>query len=181
MDEDPLRRIGGEWCYCVEAFVFHEAFVSTSDTPRVGLLALLCRDFQSFGKRGEATAIVQFYKLVIPGTILTRHVFKGLERPLLSDGNMCADEQKLVYTRKPAYDYEWTGGPQGRAIQRDALPGKVFSVIQTPNLRHREQFPEVDGWIETWGWVDEDQGLPEAPKGWVDRYKSKLWSRRHNE
>lgn len=178
MPEEYLQQLQcGEHGFCTEAFVFSGL---PGTPPRVGCLALLCKDLQAYGRRGEATAIAQFYELVLPGMILSRHVFKGLRRPLLTDGDTNADQGMLVYTRKPAYDYQWVDGPQqGHSEQIAAPAGKVFAVITRPNgEKHVENFPEVDGWINAWCWIDEDLGLPEAPTDWVDRYDSKLWTRK---
>ncbi len=146
-------------------------------TAREAQFGMLAVDLQRYGARGQITAIAQFYELVVPGLILTRHVFRGLERPLFCDGSMQGDEDKLVYTRKPALDFEWTGGPEGHPTRREVPAGKVFGVIISPNKKHREPFPEVAGWIHHWNWVDEDSGLAEAPIHWVDRYTEKLWTR----
>ena len=122
--------------------------------PRVGRLALLCKDLQAYGKRGEATAIAQFYGLVLPGMILTKHVFKGLRRPLLTDGDRSADKAMLVYTRSPSYDYIWVGEADGHIEQVNAPKGKVFAVITRPNnQKHVDSFPDVDSWINAWCWI----------------------------
>jgi hypothetical protein len=113
--------------------------------------------------------------------ILTRHIFEGLERPLHCDGSQTGDSTKLVYTRKPTRDVEWSGGKHGGPIERAAPKGCVFGVIVSPNARHREQYPPIDGWINHWAWADEDTGLPEAPIDWVDRYTAKLWTRGYDE
>lgn len=145
--------------------------------PTEGILGLLCEDLRAWAKRGDSTEIAQFYKLVLPGTILARHVFRGLDRPLLADGDCDADKKKLIYSRKPAYDYVWSGGPQGAPLQLDAPIGKVFVVYVTPNVKHKDLYPEIAGWIDRWVWIDEDAGLPEATEGWVDRYEEKFWTR----
>ena len=107
-----------------------------------------------------------------------RHVFVGLQRPLLTDGDETADAEKLAYSRKPAFDYAWRGSKfDGNLEQLDAPPSAVFTVLVSPNVKHRKDFPMVDGWINHWTWVAEDPVLPEAPVGWVDRYEAKLWTR----
>lgn len=165
----------GEWAYCVEAHVFDLS--DTKKPPRVGLLAVLSKDMLEYAKRGEATAIVQFRRLVVPGTIMTRHVFQGLQRPLLTDGDKESDQRMLVYTRRPSLDY-WWHGLKKIVVQVEAPKGKVFSTIVTPNDgKHKDKFPEVDGWIDAWTWVNEDSGLSEASINWVDRYNGKIWTR----
>lgn len=138
---------------------------------------MLGSELQKYGARRQATAIAQFYKLVIPGMILTRHIFKGLNRPLCCDDNMEGDEGKLVYTRKPTFDYEWVGGKTGRPVERSVPLGRVFAVIVSPNERHKENFPGIECWIERWNWLEEDLGLPESPINWVDRYGQKIYTR----
>ena len=142
-------------------------------------LGMLASDLQMYGQRGLGTAIAQLYQLVSPGLILTRHVFKGLVRGLYCDGSASADEDKLVYTRKPSSDYVWNGsGADGAPSKRPPPPGKVFAVVISPNIRHREIYPSVTGWINRWNWVDEDPALAEAPIDWLDRYDKKLWTRK---
>jgi hypothetical protein len=174
MENKPCYRqlSGGEWAYCVDAHVCN----GIENDPKVGLLAVLIGDMRRVADRGEGTALVQFDRLVRPGMIMTRHVFQGLRRPLRTDGNSDSDQNIFVYARKPSYDYSWNGIGK-RVVQHMAPASKVFSVLVSPNIRHKEQFPEVSGWINTWTWIDEDPGLPEAPIGWVDRYEKKLWTR----
>jgi len=128
--------------------------------------------------RGQTTLVAQFYKLVIPGLILTRHIFEGLDRPLFCDSQMDGDKSKYVFSRKPAWDYIWEGEATGQPIQRTAPDKSVFVVIISKNDKHKDKFPEVDGWIERWNWVKESEGLKEAPARWVDRYTEKIWTRR---
>jgi len=176
-----LQQINGKLVFCVDALVFDTQALN-EDKPiiptGVGKLGLLCDDLRAIRKRGDSTLIAQFYELVIPGTILTEHVFKGLQRPLRTDGNSKADENVLVYTRKPSYDAVWAGGRQGRPRRIDAPPSRVLTVLVRPNdNRHRKDYPQIDGWINHWAWVDEDQALPHASSNWVDRYNMKLWSK----
>lgn len=141
-------------------------------------LGMLSSEFQKYGERGQANLIAQFYKLVSPGMILSRHIFRGLERPLYCDENMEGDKNKLIYSRKPSFDYEWIGGKSGKPIERVAPAGKVFTVIVSPNMRHKDKFSSIYGWIERWNWIEEDTGLSEAPMNWVDRYKEKIYTGR---
>lgn len=128
--------------------------------------------------RGQKTLVAQFYKLVEPGLILTRHIFGGLARPLLCDNQMDGDKDKYVFSRKPTWDFVWKGDTLGNPVQKTAPEKSVFVVIISKNQRHKDKFPDVDGWIERWNWVEESKGLKEAPKGWVDRYTEKIWTRR---
>jgi hypothetical protein len=166
--------------FSIDAFVFDE--VKRPQDARVGKLGFLESDLKLVAKRGQSVAIAQFYGLVLTGTILTKHVFSGLRRPMLTDGDLAADKACLVYTRKPAFDFRWAGSPTDGGIEQIAAPpGAVFAIYTSKNLRHRDAFPEIDGWINYWAWVDEDQGLSEAPIDWVGRYEEKLWTRENNE
>lgn len=127
--------------------------------------------------RGQFSAIAQLYGLVIPGLILSSHLFQGLNRYLYCDGAYEGDEEKFVFSRKPAYDYFWRGGPGGSETRRLAPSSQVFVVIVSNNIKHKGNFADIAGWIEHWNWVDEDPVLQEAPISWVDRYKRKIWSR----
>lgn len=121
------------------------------------------------------TEIAQFYTIVNDGLILTRHAFSGLERPLYCNDSSNGDKEKLVYTRKPTKDYEWSGGRDGKPIRKDAPKGNVFAVFISPNL-DQDTYPNIKGWIEHWTWIEEDQGLSEAPINWVDRFNKKIWT-----
>ncbi|WP_291996725.1 hypothetical protein [Candidatus Accumulibacter sp. ACC012] len=168
----------GIHAHCFEAYVFHDTAGKRLATPKVGNLALLVTDLRAIASRGQSTAIAQFYGLLCGGMILTKHVFVGLQRPLLTDGNNGADAEKLVYTRKPECDYLWAGTKHDGDYERiGAPPSSVFTVLVSPNVKHRADFPDVDGWINYWTWVEEDSFLPEAPVDWVDRYEARLWTR----
>lgn len=124
--------------------------------------------------RGQGAALAQFYNIVAPGLILAKHIFRGLNRPLFAKGNMGADSEKLIYSRKPKWDYEWKDGPTGGPEKKGPLPGRVFVTIVSPT--DDKDFPSIVGWIEHWNWVHEAADLKEAPAEWDTRYKEKLWS-----
>ena len=169
-----IKEFNDQSFYCAEVLFLDPGSV----VPREGLLALLVSDLHAIAKRGHSTAIAQLFGLALPGTILSRHVFQGLKRPLYTDGNINADAEKLIYTRKPAFDCIWSGGPQDGLIKRTAPPsGCVFAVYVSPNIKHKQSFPDVDGWINYCTWIEEDQALSEAPTDWVGRYTRKLWTR----
>lgn len=131
--------------------------------------------------RGQATSVAQFYQLVMPGLILTKHIFSGLTRPLYCHAEMTGDASKYVFARKPAWDFVWVGGRNGEAVQKTAPENSVFVVVISKNIKHLDKFPEVSGWIERWNWVEEDPGLDEAPVNWVDRYDAKIWTGGHSD
>ena len=129
-------------------------------------------------ERGHTAAIAQFYGLLQNKMHLTDHIFRGLERKLYSDGDMNGSAMKLVYTRKAAYDWVWSGSKyDGRPEQIPAPTGCVFSIFVSPNIRHRQAFPEIDGWINHWTWIDEDIAKPGAPENWSERFTKQVWSR----
>lgn len=139
---------------------------------------LLAEDLKVALRHNGRSYVAQFYGLVIPGLILTRHQFRGLQRNMYTDGDKTADEQVLVNAWTPAMDFEWrANGRTGSIERRNRPPGRVFVVLCTPNVKHRDSFPKVDCWIDRWNWVEGDTYLESAPQGWVDRYKEKLWTR----
>lgn len=176
-----LCQVNGKWLFAVDAPTFGKAALDLEKPAAptaTGKLGLLCSDMHQIMARGDSTLVAQFYELVVPGTILTKHVFLGLQRPLRTDGNSSADREMLVYTRKPAYDAVWVGGRDGHVKRVDAPAGCVLTVIVRPNYgKHHAEFPEIDGWINHWAWVEEDEALSGASKQWVDRYIMKLWTR----
>ena len=99
--------------------------------------------------------------------------FKGLRRPLYADGNTEADENKYALTWKPGSDFEWSKGP----IEKPAPSGKVFVTIISENIDHQDTCPEIEGWIESWSWVEEEGSkLIAAPVRWTERYKERIWT-----
>lgn len=145
---------------------------------RVGNLALLRSDVATMTARGQNTVVAQLEYLLLPNLLLSRHVFRGLRRPLLCDGDRNGEKSKLIYSRKPAFDVLVTGSAATgfKVTQRPPPDARVFCAIVSPNVRHRDQYPMVDGWLDHWNWVPEDSGLPEAPSGWIDRYDERVFT-----
>lgn len=137
--------------------------------------ALTLESFKNLGERGQFSTLSQLYGLVIPGLILSTHLFQGLNRNLYCDNGFEGDKDKYVFSRKPAYDYYWSEELK-REEKTTAPANQVFVVLVSANKNHNDKYPEIAGWIEHWNWVDEDTVLPEAPIDWVDRYKEKLWN-----
>lgn len=160
----------GEWAYCIEAFVLD----GSNSEPNIGLFAILSKDIEAYARRGESTVIAQFDGLVKNGMVLTKHIFQGLRRKLRTDEDSDSDQRMLVHVRKPSYNYFVSNK---RIMREDAPKATVFAVLVSPNIKHKDKYPEVHGWINTWTWLDEEPGLAEAPIGWVDRYDNKLWTR----
>ena len=174
---DPYQKIGGEMMLVAAAKV-----PSRGPFPvQEGQLAIRTSDLKQLMQRNQATAIVQLYKLVIPGLVLTKHIFQGLNRPLFCDGKPDGDKAKLIYTRRPGLDFYAT--PKAGiahdydAVRKPAPLGRTFAVIVSPiQDQHREDYPDIDGWIEHWYWTAADARLPDAPVDWIDRYGKKIWT-----
>ena len=168
----------GVWAHCFDAPVAHDADGEIAPVPKTGTLALPVTDLRAMAERGHTAAIAQFYGLLQNKMHLTEHVFRGLERKLYSDGNMNGSASKLVYTRKAAYDWVWVGSKtDGRPMQIAAPAACVFAVFVSPNVRHRSDYPNVDGWINHWTWIDEDIAKPGAPENWSERFTKQVWTR----
>ncbi len=146
------------------------------DKPEEVKFGYLTNDLKKCFDRSQGTFITQFYNLVVPGLIVAKHIFEGLDRPLYCDDNKDGDHGKRVYTWRPRYDYAFNEERKSE-MRRLAPEGKVFAVIVTPNIRHVDKYPNIKAWIDRWTWIDEDNGLDEAPVNWVDRYETKIWTR----
>jgi hypothetical protein len=150
----------------------------TESGRRIGRLAISVEDIDKLKARGQNTVVAQLQSILLPGLMLSRHVFQGLRRPMLCNGERDADAKKLVYSRKPALDVRIKGNARDGFISAQCQPpdAQVFCVIVSPKLHLREAFPDVDGWIDHWSWVKEDLGLTEAPRSWIERYDRKLFT-----
>lgn len=166
-----LEQINGRGVYVVDALLVRKK----GEKPVEVKFGILPEQLGKHASRGKGTAIAQFYMIVSPGLIRAKHIFRGLERPLFCDGDMHADESKLVYSWKPKKDYEWKGDRfSGQTEERVPPQGRVFVTIVSPN--RDKSFPGIDGWIEHWNWVHESSDLSNAPVESEKRYKEKLWS-----
>jgi hypothetical protein len=152
--------------------------LSLDDPQKEVKYALKKSDLETYVRRRQLSMLAQFYTLVADGLIVARHCFNGLRRDLFCDGQQEGHLKKYALVRKPAYDYEWEGGSNGRPVRRAAPSDSVFVVLISKN-GHEGTFPDIEGWIDRWSWVAEDTGgrLEEAPIGWVDRYERKVWTR----
>jgi hypothetical protein len=168
-----LRLLGDSYHYVTQGNLVNEQTGQVAP----GLFALRQVALDEYLQRGQGTQWTQLLNLVLPQLIQARHVFKGLRRGLYNDDDPEADKANLIYTWKPDFDCEWEGGAGGRTVRRQAPHGAVFAVIASPNLKHREKYPDVDCFIGRWTWMEEDAVLAEAPVEWVDRYDRKLWTR----
>jgi hypothetical protein len=151
--------------------------VDDPNEPMVVKFGILQVDIMKRYDRGQNCALAQFDSIVSPGLITSRHIFRGLNRPLYADGSMHADKDKLVHTWKPGWDFDWNDR-FGRPRKLPAPDNCVFVVLISRNIRHLDKWREVYGWIDRWNWVDEDPKLPEAPLNWDSRYSNKLFTRK---
>jgi hypothetical protein len=145
---------------------------------RTGKLAVHTSILKQRMETGMAVSVAQLYGLVIPGLILTKHIFRGLNRPLFCDGSEDGDKEKLVYARRSTVDYivvknRTTGDLEPAKCHAPAR--NTFVVIVSPN-KHKDEFPSIDGWIDHWNWTQEDDVLAEAPTNWVDRYQERIYT-----
>jgi hypothetical protein len=171
---NSYQKINGKW------LIIAQAWKPGSNDGEVGKYAILADDLKLLHARGMGVQIAQLYEIVVPGLILSKHVFQGLRRRLYCDDVNDGDKSKLVFSRVPSFDVEINrsiSNQNPEVVKRDTPKEKTFVVIVSPNIRHRDEFPQVDGWLDRWNWVPEDAGLPEAPDNWVDRYDSKIYSR----
>ena len=126
-------------------------------------------------KLGLGTPVAQYYNIVQGGLIGAEHAFRGLERPLMHDGDMDADETVIIYSWRPNRDWEWQGSRfSEQVISSEPPSNRVFVVLV------REEPPNafgVFGSIEKWNWIMEDTELKDAPVEWNVRYGKKLWSK----
>ena len=163
---------GGEQVYIAEG-------PSLTSPEVVVQYALRKDDLNAYVQRHQLSLIAQFYGLVVNGLILTKHCFKGLRRDLFCDGQQGGQSKKYALVRKPAYDYVWEGGRNGKEVKKVAPDSSVFVVLISENA-HKENFPTIEGWIDRWCWVQEDSGpLEDTPEGWVDRYEQKIWTQQN--
>jgi hypothetical protein len=138
--------------------------------------AISKRELEKLRNRGSNIKLAQFFKIVVPGLVLSEHIFEGLKRPLCDGTDMNADKTKLAFTWKPAWDYWWNEAYRfdDRQLEfREAPIGKVFVVNASPN-KDKTHYPAVDYWIERWYWVRESSTLLKAPTDWENRYEKPL-------
>ncbi|MFZ2445135.1 MAG: hypothetical protein WAW37_02140 [Syntrophobacteraceae bacterium] len=173
MESEPqIIKKNNKVAYLIEGFS-----VDNPSKPEVVRFGILQVDVMKRHDRGQNSALAQFDSIVAPGLISVQHVFRGLNRPLFADGSMEADKQKLAYTWRPVWDFEWPD-PFGRPRKLPRPMNCVFVVIVSKNMRHLEEWPEVYGWIDRWNWVDEDPGVPGSPLNWSSRYGEKLFTQK---
>jgi hypothetical protein len=148
---------------------------SESD-PRVAVRLGLCKEtIDLLRQAAMRTAMSQFFGIVEDGLMEASHLFKGLQRPLCHGENMQADQAVLIYVLTPDYDFVWMGDEtSGDTVKVEPPSNRVFVVL----ARQIEMDEHgVSGTIEHWNWVQRDMHLAEAPIGYSERYKNRVWSR----
>jgi hypothetical protein len=89
--------------------------------------------------------------------------------------DMKADETVLIYSWKPADNYEWTGdSATGIIVRLEPPANQVFAVLVREQQRDTMG---VCGLILRWNWIKEDPVLQGAPLDCRTRYRKGLWSR----
>lgn len=117
----------------------------------------------------------QLYGIVGPGAINARFVYKGLKRRMYVSENHDADGDKLALTWRPANDFRFDGNPfSGEPVSYPAPENSLFVVYLSPN-EMCDEFPNIDGWIEHWAWIDADPQDPARPVQWAERYDCCVW------
>jgi hypothetical protein len=151
---------------------------SPEDPERTIKLGVRGETFQQYAGRLITSVIAQYYGIVQGDLVSAQHAFKGLNRKLLDNGDMRAEEKVVIYSWRPLADYVLVGFAVERCADQDCSawpPGKVFAV-----LTRLDDSPDVNGILGSigrWNWVREDPQLPKAPVDWNVRYGKKLWSR----
>lgn len=127
--------------------------------------------------RGQTVATTQLFGNIGMTLHETQHVFKGLRRGMMVDGDNGADSKKLTLTWRPSVSF-WGHGSAHKFEMTPVPPPEncVFAVYVTENTKLTE-FPDIDGWAEHWTWLPEDEMLSGAPLYWENRYDSKIWSK----
>lgn len=106
---------------------------SPSESDLIVKLGVRETCFQQLSKYALATTIAQYYGLVQDGLLNATHLFEGIKRPLMHGDDKNVDETVLVYSWRPAFDYQWEGYQnEGNAIKRIPPVGRVFVVLVRP-------------------------------------------------
>ena len=166
-----MRDIQGVGPYC-------DVMQAPSPNDQGGIIRLGIRNetFRQYTRRQYYTPVAQYYGIVQDGLRLARHLFRGLNRPLMLKNDTEADKNVLIYAWRSELDFEWVGTPyDGNPEQKVPPPDRVFVVIVRQELPNEFK---VDGSIERWNWVEEDGHLEHAPIAFQERYGERLWSRK---
>jgi hypothetical protein len=163
----PIRGVG-PYADIVEA----PSPTNNSDIVKLGVRVTT---FEGYVRRKEISNVAQYYGIVQGDLMLAKHLFTGLKRSLMYNGDMQADRNVIVYSWRSTNDYRWRGNVQnGHSERVDPPRDQVFVVLvrEEPENEHG-----VLGSIEHWNWVQEDPVLAHAPVDWNQRYGQKLWSK----
>jgi hypothetical protein len=139
--------------------------------------AILKRRVELMQHRGQTVKITHLAKIVEPALPTCMVMFQGLNRPCKADEDMDGDQKKRILVLNATHDYHWPGirrfeGIDG--IEELATPvGKVYFAIVSPNSK-KNLFPQVDYWLEHWGWVEADPSDASLPIDYAKRYATRL-------
>jgi hypothetical protein len=144
----------------------------------LGAVRLGVRDdtFEQVLHNNRITMVAQYYGIIQEGLMDAVHAFKGINRPLLHDGDISADDNVIAYCWRPQRDFIWVHSQfGGHPIDKDPPPMRTFVVL----VREENQPNPYDvfGSVEYWSWAAEDPNLRCAPVEHAQRYKKRLWSR----
>ena len=148
------------------------------DRERFVNLGLLDQTIDRFRRFGLATTIAQYYGNVQEGLFFVDdvvHLFRGLERPLMHLDNVRGDQDVLVYSWVPRWNWAWDHATQ-YPDPTSPPPNRVFIVNARP-LAERDEYG-VDGVVLHWAWVHEDPTLKGAPLDSATRFTETVWSKR---
>src|SRR5262245_43695505 len=122
---------------------------SAEDPQRLVKYGLGPEVFIRMRRYGLATPIAQYYGIVQDGLRDAVHLFRGLNRPLLSSGDMRADESILIYSWRPQCDFVWSGSPpNGLPNEMSAPPHHVFVVLIASNAGRKSEEANIRGSIQ---------------------------------
>ena len=84
---------------------------SPGDREVIVKLGIRNETFRQYVRRKHYTPVAQYSGIVQDGLHLTRHLFLGLNRPLMLADDTKADRNVLIYTWRSEIDFEWVGSP----------------------------------------------------------------------
>lgn len=133
------------------------------------------RRIRNTAERSLSHTLGQLYGIVVPGLIMTQHLFQGLRRGMHLDQDADAAGKRLAATWAAKRDAVLRGDKSASRVEfMEAPPNRVFVVYISPNQMITD-FPDIYGWAEHWTWLAADADLAGAPVDWKARYDLKLW------
>jgi hypothetical protein len=91
-------------------------------------------------------------------------LFKGLKRPMIDNG---LDRDVFIYVCKPPYRYTYLPHMVCVAKREDVPQNQLLTILVVR---------EADGFeISDWNWVLSDSADDTLPKGYTERYETRIW------